>query len=297
MTSEAAPSSPRPLSGPMKLITVYMPTCNRRQLVERAVESVLQQTYANLELIVVDDGSKDGTQAYLAEVASRDHRVKFFANETSLGACASRNRAILAGRGQFATGLDDDDFLLPDHLVTLMATYEKLAVSGKKIAVFPQTITRTARGDLVRKHQLEVVRASDLLRSNWIGNQIFAERDAFLASGMFDVQMPAWQDYDMWARMAGVVDAFYRADHATYLQDESHDSNRTTAKHAAVINKAYSRFVAKHLADSSNRARLILRVNYHSYPQVPLSVAELAEYFLHGIYVKPFFHFVKKRMG
>lgn len=281
----------------MELITIYMPTRNRRSLVQRAVESVLEQTYPNFELIVVDDGSVDGTVEYLAEVASKDERVKFLVNESSLGACASRNRAILAARGRFVTGLDDDDFFMPTHLEVLKKAYDALSAQGQPAAVFPRTITRTVSGDRVRRHQLPVVRHIDLLRSNWVGNQVFAERDTYVSSGMFDVQMPAWQDYDLWVRLASLVGVLHRVDQATYLQDESHDLSRTTAKQAFLIREAFLRFASKHLSVKDRRSYFVLRVNYHSYPQVPLSTTELMEYFFHGIYVKPLLQYIRKRIG
>lgn len=281
----------------MSLITVYMPTCNRRALVQRAVESVLQQTYEDFELIVVDDGSQDDTVAYLSKVAAKDARVRFLVNGTTLGACASRNRAILESRGRFVTGLDDDDFFMPGHLEVLRETYARFSSRLGKVAVFPRTVTRTPQGERIRQHQLSVVKQADLLRSNWIGNQIFAPREVFLAAGLFDVQMPAWQDYELWVRVAGVVETLHRAEEATYVQDESHDLHRTTTKKAALIEEAFLRFVSKHLIDAGKRARLVLRVNYHSYPQASLSLFELVEYFVHGIYFKPTYQFFKKRVS
>jgi glycosyltransferase involved in cell wall biosynthesis len=95
-----------------QLVTVYIPTYNRLQLLQRAVDSVLDQTYQNIELIIVDDNSNDGTKDYLTELAKKDHRVNFKINTLNLGASASRNKAIQAARGEFITGLDDDDYFM-----------------------------------------------------------------------------------------------------------------------------------------------------------------------------------------
>lgn len=63
------------------LVTVYIPTFNRVELLKRAVESVRQQTYQNLEIIIVDDCSKDGTHEYLEDISKQDLRIRYFIKE------------------------------------------------------------------------------------------------------------------------------------------------------------------------------------------------------------------------
>src|SRR3954466_15167188 len=95
------------------LVSVYIPTRNRRALVERAIKAVLEQDYRELEVIVVDDASTDDTPAFLKAAAAADSRLTFFANDRPSGAPAARNRAIAAAKGAFVTGLDDDDYFEP----------------------------------------------------------------------------------------------------------------------------------------------------------------------------------------
>ena len=92
------------------LVTVYIPTYNRKFLLERAILSVLNQTYHNIEVIVVDDGSIDGTRELLVEMAKKDNRLHYYFKENNSGACKSRNIAIANANGFFITGLDDDDY-------------------------------------------------------------------------------------------------------------------------------------------------------------------------------------------
>ena len=77
-----------------QLITVYIPTYNRVELLKRAVNSVLSQSYQNFELIIVDDCSPDETIKYLEKLSSNDKRILFFQNVKNSGACVSRNKAI-----------------------------------------------------------------------------------------------------------------------------------------------------------------------------------------------------------
>ena len=98
------------------LVSVYIPTKNRLPLLQRAIQSVKSQTYKHIEIIVVDDGSSDGTSNYL-ERLQQAGEVNAIFQEKSVGSCAARNKAIMAAAGEFITGLDDDDFyLLPNRI-------------------------------------------------------------------------------------------------------------------------------------------------------------------------------------
>jgi glycosyltransferase involved in cell wall biosynthesis len=88
-----------------------MTTCNHAKYVEEAVDSALAQTHSNLELVVVDDASDDGTPEILA--AYSDPRVRLFKNPRRLGQADNRNRAVDLSRGELIKFLDDDDVLDP----------------------------------------------------------------------------------------------------------------------------------------------------------------------------------------
>src|SRR5690606_27763972 len=106
------------------LVTVYIPTYNRVELLKRAVDSVRNQTYKNLEIIIVDDCSKDSTHEYLAEISKKDSRIKYFIKEKNSGACVSRNIAIKNAKGDFITGLDDDDYFTLDRVEIFVKSWD-----------------------------------------------------------------------------------------------------------------------------------------------------------------------------
>ena len=103
------------------VVSVYLPTRNRPELLQQAVDSVLTQTFPDFELLIVDDGSEDvGTSKLIEAFQARDRRVRGFRHATSRGAPAARNLAINEARGRFLTGIDDDDLLLPNRLESLL---------------------------------------------------------------------------------------------------------------------------------------------------------------------------------
>src|SRR5512144_610930 len=112
-------------------VSVYLPTRNRAASLQRAVDSVLAQTHADFELIVVDDGSSDGTRQCLEDAQRSDARVRAIHHAVSRGAPASRNAAIAAARGEWLTGLDDDDEFLPRRLELLLAHAQLLDAAGE----------------------------------------------------------------------------------------------------------------------------------------------------------------------
>ena len=107
-----------------KLVSVIMPSYNSAKYIGRSVKSVLAQTYADFELIIVDDCSSDGTQD-IVNVFLGDARVRFYINEKNSGAALSRNRALREAKGKYVAFLDSDDVWLPEKLEKQVAFMEK----------------------------------------------------------------------------------------------------------------------------------------------------------------------------
>src|SRR3954469_6887531 len=110
-----------------QLVSIYLPTRNRRLLLERAIESALNQTYRNIELVVVDDGSTDDTPLLLDKIRKADQPLISNRNERSLGPSPARNLAVKAAKGFFITGLDDDDEFTPDRIFRFVRHWNELA--------------------------------------------------------------------------------------------------------------------------------------------------------------------------
>jgi glycosyltransferase involved in cell wall biosynthesis len=90
-------------------VSVIIPTHNRAKLLERAIKSVLEQTYANFEIIVVSDGSTDETDLIMQKYKNQDARIKYISYYPAKGANHARNIGIKAAEGEYIAFLDDDD--------------------------------------------------------------------------------------------------------------------------------------------------------------------------------------------
>jgi len=98
----------------MPKVSVVIPTCNRPDLLPRAIKSVLAQTYQDFEIIVVDDGREKSSENVVAGIG--DARLKYIKQTDKKGGSAARNTGIKAAAGDFIAFLDDDDEWLPEKL-------------------------------------------------------------------------------------------------------------------------------------------------------------------------------------
>jgi glycosyltransferase involved in cell wall biosynthesis len=111
------------------LVSVIIPTYNRRHLLEEAIKSVLRQTYRTFELIVIDDGSTDGTADFMQDLLKQDSRISYH-QFSRKGAAAARNKGIKLSKGSFAAFLDSDDLWLETKLEKQMLIFEKAPALG-----------------------------------------------------------------------------------------------------------------------------------------------------------------------
>jgi hypothetical protein len=177
-------------------VSVVIPTYNRRRRVERAVASVLAQTFEDFELVVVDDGSEDGTRESLAGL---DPRLRLH-RQANRGPAAARNAGIRLARAPTVAFLDADNRWLPDHLEVLAAV----------LARFPEAVfASTCPAFRVAGEECpEDARLIDALPVALIANKFgyvscgAARREVLLDVGGFDERLTVGEDDDLWLRLA-----------------------------------------------------------------------------------------------
>lgn len=266
------------------LVTIYMPTRNRRDLLERAVESVLTQTWPHLELIVVDDGSTDDTAAWLTQRARRDARLKPIHHEQSRGAPASRNEAILAGRGEFVTGLDDDDYFHPQRIERLVQYWQMLKADGTPFScLYTHDIYVHDEDDMRMSRKPPKVNCTDLYFYNTIGNQIFTRREWFIDAGLFDEHMPAWQDMDAFIRVLREFGPALLLDEPLQYLSLDPRPDRISVGSRERFMAAYKRLAAKPYASPRLRQGLFLQMFGSRFYFGP---ADIGEFFSHGLHLR-----------
>jgi glycosyltransferase involved in cell wall biosynthesis len=187
-------------------ITVVVTTFNRKQWVERAVRSVLEQTRPADEIIVVDDGSTDGTGT---RIQKRFPQVRYIRQENQ-GISAARNHGIENGTGSWFGFLDSDDIWLPKKLESqiralqdnpeyrICHTNEIWIRRGKRVN--PKKVHQKSGGDLFEKClPLCLISPSSILM----------HREIFDRVGLFDPELPVCEDYDLWLRVSAYYPVLY----------------------------------------------------------------------------------------
>jgi len=184
-------------------VSIVIPTYNRRNLLKRAIDSALNQVYSDFELLVIDDGSTDGTQKMVEDYS--DGRVRLIEHTTNQGANAARNTGIDHAEGKYIAFLDSDDEWLPTKLERQVAHLE--SSSNEQTGVYCYHYTQDDKEGAIKKAPANGYEGDirQKLLSGWCpaSTSLFViERDTLVSIGGFDPNLPSFQDYDMWARLS-----------------------------------------------------------------------------------------------
>lgn len=180
------------------LCSVILTVCNRRESVERALRSIMAQTHRPLEIVVVDNGSTDGSRelcAAILQTASRDERLTLrLLDQPQKGVCAARNMGLRSAAGEWVAFFDDDDEMSPDFIEKMHSAIEH-AEEEKNWA-----LTRTR---MVMPDGRQQVRAgwenptlTDHILGSFVSTQsILVRREWLIALGGWNESLPVWNDY------------------------------------------------------------------------------------------------------
>jgi glycosyltransferase involved in cell wall biosynthesis len=183
------------------LVSVAIAAYNAERYIGDAIESIIGQSFEDWELIIIDDGSTDGTQGRIQSIG--DSRVKSFRQEHQ-GLSVARNRSLTESRGRYFAILDADDVSYPDRLKRQVAAYES---AGPRIlfgeADFIDAASQPLKGGFKAR---PLTRGQILHYFFTVGNflcmpTVFSERKIFLEAGPFDCSIFYLQDFDMWTRL------------------------------------------------------------------------------------------------
>ena len=226
------------------LVTVYIATHNRPQMLRRALASVYAQSYPNIEIIVADDGSTPpATDALTDDIQQRG--ITVLRNEAPQGACHARNLALAAANGEFITGLDDDDAFAPERVEELLSTFREREQQQPLSCVASCITEVTANGQITRQFDHGPITLNMMRHYNFIGNQVLTRTEYLRKIGGFDESMPAMQDYDTWLRLMEQFGPAFKIKNANYLWYTDHEQNRIT-KSSEKRARAFDTFLQKH---------------------------------------------------
>ncbi|TYA74121.1 glycosyltransferase family 2 protein [Seonamhaeicola marinus] len=149
-------------------VSIITPTFNSKDFIEHTIRSVIDQTYQNWELIIVDDASKDNTIEIINEFVSVYPNIRLLQNKENNGAAISRNKAIEAAKGDYIAFLDADDLWKPEKLEKQIAFMEE----NKCDVCFSSYELMNEKGELLHQEirALTSLSYKKLVKSNYVGN-------------------------------------------------------------------------------------------------------------------------------
>lgn len=213
------------------MVSAIITTHNRCELLKRAIESVLKQTYKDLECIVISDASTDGTDDYCQTLPIRFISIP---KEESRGGNYARNLGIKAARGEYIAFLDDDDYWLETKIEKQVELIERTGCELVHCGRINEVIT--PKGVQMIERLPEPSRKGDLSKSILTNvctttTCMLVKRQALIEIGLFDEKLRFWQEYDLTIRLAqrGPFD-FVNECLSVYRIDKS-DPGRLTNKY------------------------------------------------------------------
>lgn len=227
------------------LVSVVIPTHKRPYKVMRAIDSALNQTYQNLEVVIVSDGYDKETEESMIKYKA-DPRVNFFSYKEAQGGNYARNMGIERAKGKYIAFLDDDDVMEQTKVEKQVEVFQNnnkigLVYTGFK-STYPNlglsyTSLPKQSGDLSRK----------IFASNYIGStsRVMVEKSIVEKVGMFDISLPAMQDYDLWIRICQITQIGYVSEPLLVYINE--DENNQISKSANKKKKAIDIITKKYV--------------------------------------------------
>ncbi|MEC5397502.1 glycosyltransferase family 2 protein [Uliginosibacterium sp. H1] len=219
----------------MPSVSVVIPSYNRGHCVRESIDSVLQQSFQDFEIIVVDDASKDDTAQQVAAIT--DPRVRYIRHETNKGGAAARNTGIQASTAEYIAFLDSDDNWTPDKLAKQVAMLDaKGPAYGFNYTWF---IGRNPEGREVwrRNDTVDGLAVPELLRHNCVGtfSSVLARRSALLQVGGLDDKMRSCQDWDLFVRLNAATAVCCVPEYLVYYLQDGGDKHRISANPTSII--------------------------------------------------------------
>ena len=194
----------------MPKITAILPTWNRAEWLEKSIQSVLDQTFGDFELVVVDDASMDSTAEIIERYSGKIRTIVFSENR---GVSAARNAAIKNSDSEWIAFLDSDDFWHPDKLQKQIAQ-TKMRPACPLHFTDEIWIRNGVRVNPKKKHQKKEgwIFQPSLALCLMAPSTVILRRELFEVHGLFDENLPVCEDYDLWLRLT--------AQHPVALLDE-----------------------------------------------------------------------------
>ena len=198
------------------LVSIVIPAYNNENTIIATLESIRNQSYKNIEIIIIDDNSKDKTLQLVTEQQKKDNRIKIYHNSTNLGMIGNWNKCIQMSNGEFVKLVCADDLLDKNEIeketgVMILNPSVNLVESDTRLI----DINGKKTGSFKRYHKSGLVKGKKIARTSIIWNNFFGapvnnliRKSVLDKTGYFDEQFTYILDFDMWMKIACTGDVY-----------------------------------------------------------------------------------------
>lgn len=229
------------MSEELPLVSIIVASYNHEKYITECVESIMQQTYPNIELIVVDDCSTDNTQEILKNLQSQ-YNFKLMINKVNIGVSGTRNRGIKNSSGKYLGGCASDDFLdyekIQQQVEYLEHNQDYALCYGREGAVKDKKIIYRKN----KNYKSGDIFSDLLLQRFWIpAGTVLMKREIFDRVGGYDEKLKI-EDYDLWLRIASEFKFVYLDKQMYYYRLHGNNTSGDIGKMEIEINKIFRKW-------------------------------------------------------
>jgi glycosyltransferase involved in cell wall biosynthesis len=244
---------------PIPEISAILPTYKRARVLGRAIKSVLDQTFQDFELIIIDDNSNDGTEELVKGFNSE--KIRYYCQEAKTSPAKARNRGIQLALGKYIAFQDSDDQWMPNKLEKQFVELEKSPAEVGVCYCKCEIITKYMKSYLPQKwiSPTEGKIFESLLKDSFIGPQVaMIKREGFERVGSFNEKFAVYEDYDLFLRLSKHYDFSYINEPLVTIYPQ----NDSISKNQIVMIACYRQILENYYQDI-NRDKKLLAIYHH----------------------------------
>lgn len=221
------------------MISVVMPTYNRAKTIERAVYSILNQTYQDFEIIIIDDNSNDNTEQIIKEI--NDERIRYIKNSVNKGANESRNIGVREAKGDFIAFQDSDDEWVKNKLELQIIALEKTNSDVVASGFFRYEDDGTV-STIPEKEIKDEEIATKIMFGNFISTQTVLGKKVCFIDEEFDPSFPRMQDWELMIRISRKYKVHYMNTQLANVYIQGNSISKDNAKGIKALNMILDKY-------------------------------------------------------
>lgn len=223
------------------LITIGLPFYNNENTLEKAIHSILMQTYSNWELILIDDGSIDTSKSIAIKAAKLEKRIRYISDGVNRGLVYRLNQITNMANGQYIARMDADDMMLPEKLVKQLLVFQQHSTIDI-VATAAYTIDENDTPIGIRgTKNVEPIQKKDVLKNCLLIHPTILVKTEWYKSNNYDKDFLRAEDYELWCRTFNYT-KFHRITEPLYLYREGNVSLRNYNLSMQTLRKVFKKY-------------------------------------------------------